>query len=576
MINEQSNNLYLINQNVFENNITYMNDNKTDYSNNNQMNINNYHEKINNSTGKMKLMKNTKNSNIYYNPIQNKKIDNYFFQNNEQNKDNTTIKKNKKYNFSLRNLSTNNLNLTNFNKKNRNKSNNSNTSIYTSNYSYWEKRTQETQKKLNDIKNEDIKKKQKELRSRPKICKKSNEIAKKLLNNESVFDRLTNGNSQRKHTEIVKKIEENINQNKNPNINLSSKQIQRSINDLYIWKNNIELKKKEKINIIYKKNNNPKTNKSSEEMLLENKPDYLNMKVEERLFEQGKKIELKKKEKEEQYLKEICQTNNKIKNNYSYIESKYLNIKPYINKKVKKRINITLNKDKISKNNFNNRINSVRHLRANNQIIEKNLNNNNYSLNNNDKNFFLQYSSQKELINENQNNDISERSKTNKEIQDIRKKLNQFYSMENKNKNKNNSSNNNINKNDENYLNNNNVYNDIIYNTNEISKNINLFNDYHSTQNLYSNLSSGQTNLYGYLENNNQNNFNENNNFPIYDAFKDEYNNININNNSQYYYQINEQNIINEIFQRENEHLNYLDERLKKNQENKNKILLNL
>lgn len=253
MINEQSNNLYLINQNVFENNITYMNDNKTDYSNYNQMNINNYHEKINNSTGKMKLMKNTKNSNIYYNPIQNKKIDNYFFQNNEQNKDNTTIKKNKKYNFSLRNLSTNNLNLTNFNKKNRNKSNNSNTSIYTSNYSYWEKRTQETQKKLNDIKNEDIKKKQKELRSRPKICKKSNEIAKKLLNNESVFDRLTNGNSQRKHTEIVKKIEENINQNKNPNINLSSKQIQRSINDLYIWKNNIELKKKEKINIIYKK-----------------------------------------------------------------------------------------------------------------------------------------------------------------------------------------------------------------------------------------------------------------------------------------------------------------------------------
>ena len=144
------------------------------------------------------------------------------------------------------------------------------------------------------------------------------------------------------------------------------------------------------------------------------------------------------------------------------------------------------------------------------------------------------------------------------------------------NKNKNNSSNNNINKNDENYLNNNNVYNDIIYNTNEISKNINLFNDYHSTQNLYSNLSSGQTNLYGYLENNNQNNFNENNNFPIYDAFKDEYNNININNNSQYYYQINEQNIINEIFQRENEHLNYLDERLKKNQENKNKILQNL
>ena len=572
MINESSNNLYLINQNIIENNIPYNKDNQTDYSKNNQININNYNERINNSTGKMKLIKNSKNKKIFYNPIQNKKIENYLFQNNEKNKDNSIINKKKKYNYSLRNLSTNNLNITNFNKKNQNKSNTSNTSIYTSNYSYWEKRTQETQNKLNDIKNEEIKKKNKELRAKPIICKKSNEIAKKLLNNESVFDRLTNGNSQRRHTEIVKNISEQINQNKSPNINLSSKKIQRSINDLYIWKDNIELKKKEKINIIYKKNNNPKTNKSSEEILFVNNPDYLNMKVEERLFEQGKKIELKKKEKEEQYLKEVCKGNNKIKNNYSYIESKYLNIKPYINKKVKKRINIALNKDQLSNINFNNRINSNRHIRGNNPIIQK-INNIYYSLNNNDTNCFTHYSSQKELINENLNNDnLLESNKKNKEIKDIRKRLNQFYYMENKNKNS--SSNNNINQNDENYLNNNNVYNDIIYNTNEISKNINLFNNYHSTPNL--NLSSGQNNLYSCPENYNQNNFNENNNYPIDNSFKDNYNIINVNTNSQYYYQINENNIINEIFQRENEHLNYLDERLKKNQENKNKILQNL
>ena len=333
-------------------------------------------------------------------------------------------------------------------------------------------------------------------------------------------------------------------------------------------------KKKEKIEYYNNQNINQsfKINQLSQEILFENKPDYLNMKVEERLFEQGKKIELKKKEKEEQYLKEVCKGNNKIKNNYSYIESKYLNIKPYINKKVKKRINIALNKDQLSNINFNNRINSNRHIRGNNAIIQK-INNIYYSLNNNDTNCFTHYSSQKELINENLNNDnLLESNKKNKEIKDIRKRLNQFYYMENKNKNS--SSNNNINQNDENYLNNNNVYNDIIYNTNEISKNINLFNNYHSTPNL--NLSSGQNNLYSCPENYNQNNFNENNNYPIDNSFKDNYNIINVNTNSQYYYQINENNIINEIFQRENEHLNYLDERLKKNQENKNKILQNL
>ena len=576
MINESSNKLYLINQNIIENDISYIKDYQTDYSNNNLININNYNERINNSNVKMKLMKNTKNKNIYYNPIQNKSIENNLFQNNEQNKDNSIIKQKKKYNYSLKNFSTSNLNITNFNKKNKNKRNNSNTSIYTSNYSYWEKRNQETKNKLNDIKNEEIKKKKSECRTRPIICKKSNEIAKKLLNNENVFDRLTNGNSQRKHNEKVKKIAEQINQNKNPNINLSSKKIQRSINDLYKWKNNIEIKKNEIFNLIYKKNNNPKINKSSEEMLIENNPDYLNKKVEERLFEQGKIIQLKKKEKEEQYLKEVCKTDNKIKNNYSYIESKYLNIKPSINKKVKKRINITLNKDKNSIINYNGRINSVGHHRDNNLNSEK-LNNINYSLNiNDDIKFFPKYSSQRELINENlNNNSILEKSKTNKEIKDIRKKLNQFYNMENKNKN--NSSNNNIN-NDENFLNNKNVYNNIIYNRNKISKYKNILDNdnYNSNQNLHLNLSSVQTNIYDCSENNNQNNFNENNTYPIYYPYKDDYNNNNINNNVQYCYQINEQNIINEIFQRENEHLNYLDERLRKNQEFKNKILQNL
>jgi len=39
MINESSNNLYLINQNIIENDISYIKDYQTDYSNNNIINI---------------------------------------------------------------------------------------------------------------------------------------------------------------------------------------------------------------------------------------------------------------------------------------------------------------------------------------------------------------------------------------------------------------------------------------------------------------------------------------------------------------------------------------------------------
>ena len=123
-----------------------------------------------------------------------------------------------------------------------------NTSIYSSNNIYWEKREEETKNKINEIKKEKKNKIEKESKNKPEINKRSNYIANKLINNnENVFDRLTNGNFERKYSEKIKNISESLKQNKNPNINLVSKNIERSINDLYIWKDNIERKKRENI-----------------------------------------------------------------------------------------------------------------------------------------------------------------------------------------------------------------------------------------------------------------------------------------------------------------------------------------
>lgn len=82
--------------------------------------------------------------------------------------------------------------------------NNNNTSIYSSIDNYWQRRQNETQNKLNNIRNEEFQKEQCELQKKPKISKNSIKIAKKLRqntinnnnnnNNEDVFSRLTNKN----------------------------------------------------------------------------------------------------------------------------------------------------------------------------------------------------------------------------------------------------------------------------------------------------------------------------------------------------------------------------------------------
>ena len=451
----------------------------------------------------------------------------------------------------------------NFNQpKSSNKIYNSNTSIYSSNQQYWEKRGIKSQNRLNNIKNKKLKKENEENQIKPKIIKKSIEIANKLLNNENenVFERLTNGNIQKVHEENVKKLSKKINPMKNPKINKSSKNIQRSIEDLYIWKNNIERTKKEnikKINQINKKNYKTfRADNISEEILLERKPDYLNKKVEDRLYEEGKKIEMKKNIEKERYLEDICRPiSNYKKNAYSFIESRYMDIKkPKIenNKENKKKVkNITkTNKSSYIKNNqYNDNVDNL---------------------------------VQNDLVNENedfnQNTNI-ENNKNDPELIDIRKNLNDFYEMKQNNPGKifNYFSFINGNKkiNLENELNKNFESNLHEYNKNLISNsNLNTYSNIQSSNNEFDN------NKYDISRTSNQND----RRFLVQNKYmyepqinkKDDNDYINKLINNHYNFDnnlINDDNYVNEMYEKQSEHLDYLDERLKNNEKNKTKLL---
>ena len=335
--------------------------------------------------------------------------------------------------------------------QNINKSYNiNNTSIYSSIQPYWHRREIEKINKLENIKNENLKRNEGECRERPLISKNSIKIAKKISNNkENVFDRLTNENFKRKHIEEVKKIEELNNKNKNPDINLSSRRLKRSIQDLYKWKNKIERKKNENIIIMNNLYDNKdfKINKNSQEILLERKPDYLNKKVEDRLLEQGKIIKNKKEEEKEIYLQGLNNYNNQYQNPYYFIESRYMNNN---NKKGFTKSNSSLDKNKLYNISFNERIKSARQSRALSQTNSKNdiqKNNNNIpqnkyisytqeNISNQNNNIVYDNNKNKSLNNnyENNNNyindnDIKNRNNNNEELMEIRRQLKEFYDM---------------------------------------------------------------------------------------------------------------------------------------------------
>ena len=225
------------------------------------------------------------------------------------------------------------------------------TSDYSSINPYWNKREKDTIKKMSQIKNDLLQKEQNEIQSIPKISEKSKELAinsGKFNNIEfnNIYDRLfyinnlnLNLNIDNENSKINSNNNNNnykncnINNNNNiqyqPLINEKSKNIKRTVNDLYLWQNEKERKIKENEENLYKQIicNKKITNVTSEEILKERRPNYSHKKVEDRLIEQGKNIKIKneiEKEKSLQLLTEQKTYINDNFNNYNNIKSKYL------------------------------------------------------------------------------------------------------------------------------------------------------------------------------------------------------------------------------------------------------------
>jgi hypothetical protein len=112
---------------------------------------------------------------------------------------------------------------------------------------YLQRRHTEAQEKLQRLKTEKMKKEEAELRDRPKISKNSQKIVQNLVqSNGNVIDRLTSGSYNRKKAEKINQIEE-INRKTldKPKINPTSEKLQRTIDDLYYWQNNLNTKMEE-------------------------------------------------------------------------------------------------------------------------------------------------------------------------------------------------------------------------------------------------------------------------------------------------------------------------------------------
>ena len=248
---------------------------------------------------------------------------NYFYKDNNKKGNNNKL---------IRNL-TENINLKKINIK-KIKLNNGfdayKTSDYSSINSYWNKRNQDTTKKIAKIKNELFEKEKNEIQLVPKISKKSKELAinsdKYNFEFNNIYDRLFYINNLNLNLNIDK--DNNIENNKQnePLINEKSKKMTRTIDDLYLWKNKKEKKLKENTENLFKKivYNKKNINQTSEAILKERRPNYLLKKVEDRLLEQGKNLQIKKEMKKEKSFNELKEKKIFVNNNYSNIKSKYL------------------------------------------------------------------------------------------------------------------------------------------------------------------------------------------------------------------------------------------------------------
>ena len=317
---------------------------KKKVNHNNELNNTNNYYTINNFYINSKLSmtfgsNNTKNNfNNFnkYNTIQRNISHSYFNKTNEIRKDlseilNTRKKFNETYNhfYDIRNK-----------KDNKNKNRNgigaktNDVMEYSSLNEYWNKRNQDNVKKIVKIKNELLKKGKKEIKSVPKINDKSKELAINLNKNKNdnfkfnnIFDKLFQ-NKNLNHSHIYQKKEKEK-ENSKPKINEKSEKMKRTINDLYLWNNKRQKNIKEKENKIYRKEifNKKNINLTSETILKERRPFYINKKVEDRLIEQGKHLKIKNNKLKEKCIKEMTEQKKYINNNYNQnnkIKSKYL------------------------------------------------------------------------------------------------------------------------------------------------------------------------------------------------------------------------------------------------------------
>ena len=115
----------------------------------------------------------------------------------------------------------------------------SSTHIYSSSNNYWQQRDKKTKEKLNSIKTELQLRENKNLQQKPTISKNSQLIANKLRSNtyEKVYERLsTQIHNQKPHTALT--TIQHV-----PQINTSSRLMERTVDDLYQWKAKIDMKR---------------------------------------------------------------------------------------------------------------------------------------------------------------------------------------------------------------------------------------------------------------------------------------------------------------------------------------------
>lgn len=161
---------------------------------------------------------------------------------------------------------------------------------------YLERRHLEEMERLNHLRYEKMVKENQEVRDRPIISENSKFIAGRKLAYQgagSVFDRLTDKTQlRRKQEEInfLNKIIYDEKFNHKPKINKVSKNCQRDVNDLLDWKRRKEerqeSRREKQTKSIFTA---PMVDPYSEDLLRENNPKYLQMKVEDRLYQQAQK-----------------------------------------------------------------------------------------------------------------------------------------------------------------------------------------------------------------------------------------------------------------------------------------------